>query len=115
MKAGDLDRRVTILAETEEADNTYGSVTTTGWTAVATVAAQVQDILPSRAGRVAEDININRRPARVRMRYRTDVSMANRIEFEGRQMRIVAGPAEIGRKEGIELIVEHLSTEGDPN
>ena len=115
MKAGDLDRRVTILAETEERDQTYGSVITIGWTAVATVAAQVQDILPSRAGRVAEDINITRRPARIRMRYRTDVSMANRIEFEGRQMRIVAGPAEIGRKEGIELIVEQLSTEGDPN
>ena len=115
MKAGDLDRKITILAEQETKDEIYGSTVTDGWELVATVSAQVQDILPSRAGRVAEGININRRPARIRMRYRTDVSLANRIQFEGRQLRIVAGPAEIGRREGIELICEELSTEGDQN
>lgn len=115
MKAGDLDRKVTILAEQETTDDIYGSTVTDGWEPVATVSAQVQDILPSRAGRMAEGININRRPARIRMRYRTDVSLANRIEFEGRQLRIIAGPAEIGRREGIELICEEMSTEGDQN
>lgn len=116
LKAGDLDRQVKILAETEVKDSDgYGTDVTTGWAVVATVSAQVQDVLPSRAGRMAEGINIERRPARVRIRYRTDVTMKNRLEFEGRQMRIVAGPSEIGRREGIELIVEQLSTEGDPN
>lgn len=115
MKAGDLDRKVKILSEVEVIDETYGSAVTSDWVEVATVWAQVQDILPSRAGRVAQEISIERRPSRIRMRYRTDVTMANRIEFEGQQMRIVAGPAEIGRREGIELIAEHISTEGDLN
>lgn len=115
MKAGDFDRKVKILSEVEVTDETYGSAVTSDWVEVATVWAQVQDVLPSRAGRMAEGINIDRRPTRIRMRYRTDISMANRIELEGRQMRIIAGPAEIGRREGIELIAEHLSTEGDLN
>lgn len=110
--AGRLNRRLEILTRSAERDATYG--TPTGdWTVAATVWAEVQDVLPSRADRVVEEINLARRPARIRMRWRDGVTMANRIRVEGREMRIVAGPAMLGRREGLELMVEELSTEGE--
>lgn len=112
LNAGDLDRRVTILVETTTKDPVYNTDVAT-WAPLAEVSAQVRDVLPSRADRVAEDIILSRRPARVRMRWRDDVTQANRLEIDGVQMRIVAGPAELGRREGIELMVEALSTEGE--
>ena len=112
IRAGDLDRQVTILAGTTSPDPVYGTPVKT-WAPLATVSAQVQDVLPSRGDRLSEEMVITRRPARVRMRWREDVSQANRVEIDGVQMRIVAGPAMLGRREGLEIMVEELSTEGE--
>jgi SPP1 family predicted phage head-tail adaptor len=111
MRAGDLDRRVTILSRAVGTDPVYGTATE-GWLPAFTVSAQVRDVLPSRADRVTEEITLSHRPARVRMRWRDDVTQANRVEIDGVQMRIVAGPAMLGRREGLEIMVEALSTEG---
>jgi head-tail adaptor len=111
MKTADLDRRIIILGRAVTKAPVYGTDVVT-WAPVGVDMAQVQDILPSRADRVSEDITLSRRPARVRLRWRDDVTQANRLEIDGRQMRIVSGPAELGRQEGIELLVEELSTEG---
>jgi SPP1 family predicted phage head-tail adaptor len=112
MQAGKLNRLVTILVSVDTQEGTYGTKERK-WVPAAKVRAEVQDILPSRADRVAgSDISLTRRPSRIRMRWRDDVSMANRIELDGRQMRIVAGPAMIGRRQRLELMVEELSTEG---
>jgi SPP1 family predicted phage head-tail adaptor len=111
MRAGKLDRRVTILARTATQEGVYGT-DTAGWAEVATVWAQVQDILPSRADRLAGEIELTNRPARVRMRWRDDVTQANRLKLNGEEMRIVSGPAMLGRREGLELVVERPSTEG---
>jgi SPP1 family predicted phage head-tail adaptor len=92
MDAGRLDRRVTILARGESREATYGTKTD-AWAPVATVWAEVRDVLPSRGDRLADELVITSRPARVRMRWRDDVTQANRVEIDGRQMRIVAGPA----------------------
>jgi head-tail adaptor len=113
MRAGRLDRRVTILGRSNAQEGVYG--TSEGiWGPLATVWAEVQDVLPSRAERLAGEVAIANRPARVRMRWRTDVSQENRIQIAGRDgtWRIVSGPAEIGRREGIELMIEQVSTEG---
>jgi hypothetical protein len=40
------------------------------------------------------------------------VSQANRVEIDGRQMRIIAGPAMVGRRQWLDFMVEELSTEG---
>jgi head-tail adaptor len=112
--AGRLNRRIEILARSSGRDSTYG--TPTGeWAVAATVWAEVQDVLPSRADRVAEEIALSKRPARVRMRWREDVSMNNRLRLVGsaRTMRIVAGPAMLGNREGLELMVEEMSTSGE--
>lgn len=110
--AGQLDRRITIERRTSVQDPVYGTGTLT-WETLATVWAQVRDILPSRAEEVADNVSMSRRPARIRIRYRDDITSDMRIDYGGRKLRIVSGPAELGRREGIEMIAEELSTEGD--
>ncbi|MGE8143049.1 phage head closure protein [Novosphingobium sp. NPDC080210] len=111
MDAGRLRDRVTIYQRSETQEATYGTKTV-AWSALATVWAEVQDILPSRAENAANGIDIARRPARIRMRWRSDIDMTMRIEARGQMMRIIAGPVELGNREGIEIVAEHLTTEG---
>lgn len=111
MDVGRFDRQVTILARGTTREAVYGTKTD-AWVPVATVWAEVQDVLPSRGDRLADELVITSRPARVRMRWRDDVTQGNRIEIDGRQRRITAGPAMIGRRDGLEIMVEELSTEG---
>lgn len=112
IRAGDLDRRITFQAATREQNATYGTWSTV-WADYATVWAQVRDVLPSRAESVDDDISMARRPARVRCRYRDDITSDMRVDYDGRLMRIVSGPVEIGRREGLELLIEQYSTEGE--
>lgn len=112
MKAGRLNRQITIQHKTGVTRDPVYNTLVEKWDELATVWAEVQDMLPSRAERIADGINIARRPARIRMRFRTDIDSTMRISLDGREMRIVAGPVELGRREGLELIAEGLSTEG---
>lgn len=111
MDAGKLDRRVTILTRAETIDPTYGTKQV-AWTPLATVWANIQDIVPSRGERLADGIEIANRPCRVRLRYRTDVNSTMRLQYGNRQLRIITQPAELGFKDGIEFIAESLTTEG---
>lgn len=113
--AGILRDRVTILQRTDTQEQTYGTYGGgASWAALATVWAQVQDMLPSRSDRLADGVSISSRPCRIRMRYRTDISSDMRLTVEGRSgtWRIITQPAEIGNREGIEIVAEQLTTEG---
>jgi SPP1 family predicted phage head-tail adaptor len=83
-----------------------------GWVPVVTVRAEVRDVLPSRSERLSEGMTIAARPARIRMRYRTDITSDMRILHGNRVMQITAGPAEIGNREALELMAEDYSTAG---
>ena len=125
LRTGDLDRRVRI--ERKGAGTGFTSAGKDNWELVAETWAQVQDVLPSRAERFAEGLTIANRPARVRMRFRSDVNAGMRIvmghnEVDGtgelqwhadRVMQIVAGPVELGRRVAIELMAEDYSTAGN--
>ena len=111
LRAGDLDRRITILQRVNVRNEKTGTDKAV-WTPLATVWAQVQAILPSRADRVADVVDIAKRPARVRIRWRSDVTIEMRIRFEDREYTIVSGPVEIGRRQGLEMLVEHNTSEG---
>lgn len=111
MIAGKLNRRVTIMQRADAQDATYGTMQT-AWAPLATVWAEVQDMLPSRAESAADGIDISRRPARVRMRYRTDVDTTMRLTVDGRTLRIIAGPAELGFRDGIEFMAEEVTSGG---
>ncbi len=111
--ASKLDRLVQVLQPVAAQESTYGTRTVSWLPLDDPVWASVQDVLPSRAEYVAEAVAIARRPCRVRMRWREDVTSQMRLRLEdGRVLRITAGPAEIGRREGIELMAEELTTEG---
>ena len=111
MKAGQLDRRITIQSRTSTKDAS-GRPTTVAWADFATVWASVQDMLPSRGERIAEGVNVASRPCRIRMRYRDDITADMRVTLDGRTLRIVSMPAELGRREGIEIVAEEVTTEG---
>jgi len=113
---GDLKDRIRI--ERPAADDSLMGAGSQKWELVATVWAQVQDMLPSRGERLANGINLATRPARVRMRYGSDVTpdmrfvmgaqiVGDEIDYsEARIMQIVAGPAELGNRDGIECMAE---------
>lgn len=83
-----------------------------GWELVAEVAAEVEDVLPSRGERIAEGINIATRPARVIIRRREGITPAMRFVMGTRVMQIVAGPALNNSLNAHEFMVEDYSTAG---
>ena len=112
LSAGELNRWVTFTHRTvTETDPIYGTPIY-GWADFAAVWANVQDKLPSRAEQIADGISIANRPCRVRIRYRSDLDSSMRLKIGERTLRIIAGPAELGLREGVEFMAEELSTEG---
>lgn len=115
MDIGSLDRRIRIEYKVSTQDADYGTEVIT-WTTFATVWANVQEVLPSRAETQAQGIRIENKPARVRTRWMTGITSDMRVIYldrDDRQMRIVAGPVEMGHREGLEFMVENFTTSGD--
>lgn len=115
MRAGQYDRRISIEAKTSTVDPEYGTETVTWTTFASRISAQVQDVLPSKSESAADGIVIAVRPARVRIRYMSGITSDMRLvlhDTTDRTMQIIAGPAELGRREGIELMVTEYSTQG---
>ncbi|HEX8585057.1 MAG TPA: head-tail adaptor protein [Allosphingosinicella sp.] len=113
LRSRDLDRRIRI--ERPVADDSLDGAGSGSWELVHDkVAAQVKDVLASRAEREAGGINVAARAARVRIRYRDGITPDMRFVMGARIMQIVAGPAELGRREGLEFSVEDYSTAGNP-
>lgn len=126
LAAGSL--RHQIRFERPVADDSFDGAGSGGWSPVATVRAQVQDVLPSRGEKIADGINITARPARVRIRYRDDLAPSMRVLI-GRMIKgqdgnpewqtdritqIITAFAEIGWREGLEFMVEDYTTAGNP-
>lgn len=118
MKAGTLDRLLRI--ERPVADDSLDGAGSGTWEPVVEkVWASVQDMLPSRSERLANGFNVAARPSRVRMYWRDDV--AGNMRFvditdgdPGRIMQIVSGPANLGRRDGMEFMVEDYTPAGNP-
>jgi SPP1 family predicted phage head-tail adaptor len=124
LRSGDLNRRIRFQRPVEAEG--FKSAGKTEWQDVATVWAQVQDMLPSRGERMVAELQIALRPARVRVRYRSDITADMRILTGGtviddqgnpvwrtdRIMQIVTPPIELGRREGLEMMAQDYSTSG---
>ena len=125
MKPSRLDKRIRIERPVRgQGLDAAGSGT---WEPVAEMAAEVQDMLPSRGERMAEGITVTERPARVRVRYREDINATMRVligknvrgddgEPEWRTDRIaaiVSEPAELGRRQWSEFMVQQYSAPGN--
>lgn len=84
------------------------------WTNVAPPEwCEVRDVLPSRAETLDDNLAITRRPCRIRCDYREDVTPDMRVTFDDRVLEITAGPAELGRRDGLEMMCQELSTQGE--
>jgi head-tail adaptor len=110
MDIGRLDRRIRI--ERKVAASGFTSAGKDEWETVVTVWAQVQDVLPSRGEKLADGMSMASRPARIRIRYRAGITSDMRIVHGARVMQITAGPAELGRREALEIMAEDYSTQG---
>lgn len=78
----------------------------------ARIPAEVLDTLPSRSETVKDGVRIATRGSRVRIRYMAGITSDMRIIRHGdtdRIMQIIAGPAEMGRREWIEFMAEEIS------
>jgi SPP1 family predicted phage head-tail adaptor len=109
-KASRYNRRIRIERKVRPVGR--GNAGQETWALVGEAWAEVQDMLPSRGERLSEGMTMAARPARIRMRYRTDITSDMRIIYGARVMQITAGPAELGHREEIELMAENYSTAG---
>lgn len=103
-----------IRIERPVADTSFDGAGSGGWETVEEVWANVQDALPSRGERLADGINVAARPARVRIRYREDITSNMRFVMGDRIMQIISGPAELGRRQALEFMVEEYRPAGNP-
>ncbi len=103
-----------IRIERPVTDSGFKGAGSGGWALVAKdVPAEVEDVLPSRAERLAEGINIATRPARVIIRDRPGITAAMRFVMGDRIMQIVAGPAVNNKLRALEFMVEDYSVAGN--
>jgi head-tail adaptor len=113
MRAGTLDRRITLRKQGTVVDPVYGPQDG-GWVNFAErVPAQVWDDLPSKSESVQGGLRMADRPARVRIRYLRGVTsdMQVVVHDEPDQVyEITGGPAEIGRREWMEFTIRAYST-----
>ncbi len=113
MKPVNMDQRIRIEVKQTTQDPEYGTPVIT-WATFATVWAQVQDVLPSKAEAQGNGLRVANRPARIRTRYLAGVTTDMRVvqlHRGNRVLQIVSGPAELGRKEGLEFMAEEYSTD----
>lgn len=112
LTAGQLDTLIVIEERLGEQETTLGTYQYV-WDEFATVWAEVRDVLPSKAETNDEGSIAARRGSRVRMRYLPGLTSDMRILIDEVAYRIVSGPAEIGeRREGMEVMIERYTTEG---
>jgi len=124
MRAGALDREISIMKKSTTVDPDYGTETVT-WEPLAPDAgsptigerfrANVQDVMPSRSEGVQQGLVTGRLQTRIRIRWRDDVTSAMRVLLHGdgadEVFDIVAGPSDIdGRKSLIEFMAERFTS-----
>ena len=109
--ASKLSVRIRIERKLVTCDPKYGTEEVR-WVEFACVWAEVKDILPSKAERLADSIQIGRRPARVRIRHLPGLSADMRVIIDTRVHQIISGPATLGRREAMEFMVEEHSSAG---
>lgn len=116
-KGSRYNRRIQI--ERPVADTSLDGAGSGAWESVGPpIAASVVDVLPSRDNdeTKANGITLATRPARVRMRFRTDLDASMRFVMTKpfpRLMQIIAGPAEVGVRDELEFMVEDYSSAGN--
>jgi SPP1 family predicted phage head-tail adaptor len=107
-----LDKEIRI--ERKVADTSFEGAGSETWEEVATVRANIEELRVARSERMSEVVNVAARPARVLIRMLDGIDSSMRIIYGARTLEIVAGPVELGRREGLEMMTQEYSTRGNP-
>lgn len=109
------DKKITFLEEISTRDGQFNTAQKdfVPIAALTDVAANVQDLLPSRSEQISDGIDIRRRPCRIRFRWRSDVLPTMRVRYGNRELEIISGPVDLGRRETLEMVCEEVSTRGN--
>lgn len=108
----ELETRCRIEYKSVTQDPIYGTQVTT-WALLGVRWCNLQDTLPSRAERQISDVVAAVNTTRIRLRYCTDIDSSMRIIVNRPNptvYHIVSGPAIIGQREWIEMMLEKVST-----
>lgn len=103
MRAGHLDRKITIQRLTESV-SPAGTVTHT-WADIATARAELVSNALTETGYAFGEADNDARVFRVR--FRADITTSDRVSYEGRPYDLV-GIVEIGRRRALELCCEAI-------
>lgn len=109
---GEFDTLVRI--ERPVTDEAFDGAGSGDWELVDEVWIGIRDKLLSSGEKLADGSNVTTRPARIRMRFRDDVSTEMRIVAGDRILQLVAGPAELGRRQWMEFSAEEYRPAGNP-
>jgi len=107
---GALDKRARIEKRVVSQDPTYGTDVVT-WQTLAVVWCNLVDSMPSRDEQIRNGLSMMKVRCRMRMRYRSDVTTDMRVVLmrpTEQTWSIIGGPAEIGVRDGIELMIERV-------
>ncbi|KQS50966.1 phage head completion protein [Sphingomonas sp. Leaf198] len=104
VRPGELEHLVRL--ERKLVAESFDDAGADAWELVEEIWVGIQDKLPSRGEQLEGGFTTSTRPARVRMYWRDDIDPSMRLVLGDRIMQIVAGPAELGRRGGTELMVE---------
>lgn len=103
-----------VRLERPVAGNGFADAGSGTWALVCEVWAEIEDVLPSHGEQLTDGFNMAARPATVRIRWRSGITPEMRFVLGSRVMQIVSGPAEIGRREGLEFMVKDYRPAGNP-
>lgn len=108
MKIGRLDCPITIERRVENQNTDFGGTDIT-WVKYIDCFAEITDITSRNQESTNSDLRQLKRPCRVTIRYNPNIDSTMRIvmlDRDNRILQIVTKPAEIGRKEAMEMMAE---------
>lgn len=112
LNLGALRHKCLIERKSVTQDSQFGTEIVT-WVTVAETRCSIEDVPPSRAETVANNLAASSQRSIVQMRFRTDVDSSMRFTVNrpaSVTYQIIAGPAEIGIREGVEFSVERYTS-----
>jgi SPP1 family predicted phage head-tail adaptor len=104
MRAGQLDRRITLRGKSTT-KNSFGEDVVT-WSDIATVWARW--IPKNGTERWASQMIIDSADGGFEIRHRTDLDALDEVVFESNAYRVIGQPTEIGRREGLLIQVARI-------
>jgi SPP1 family predicted phage head-tail adaptor len=113
MKIGPLNTRCQIERKVVSGQDAYGNDVFT-WELFNTRWCHMQDEMPSRSESVRQGLTVSANRTRMRTRYPIDIESSMRvIAYRPDRVvyQIIGGPAILGDKEGVEVMLERVSSD----